>query len=67
MALGRLGKLTIKNSALFLCDMQEKFRNNIQYFPQIVEVSGRMLKAASKLDMNTVVTEQYPKGNYRSL
>jgi len=34
----------------------------IQYFPAIVEVSSRVLRAAKILDMPVVVTEQYPKG-----
>ena len=62
MAAKRLGKLAVKNSCLFLCDMQEKFRPTIQYFPQIVSVSARMLQAARLLEMPVVVTEQYPKG-----
>lgn len=57
-----LGKIGVKNSMLFLCDMQEKFRPTIKYFPQIVEVSSRMLKAARILQMPVVTTEQYPKG-----
>ena len=62
MAAKRLGKLAVKNSCLFLCDMQEKFRPTIQYFPQVVSVSARMLQAARLLEMPVVVTEQYPKG-----
>ncbi|RWS29400.1 isochorismatase domain-containing protein 2-like protein [Leptotrombidium deliense] len=62
MACNKVGRLVCKESALFLCDMQEKFRNMIQYFPQIVEVSSRLLKAARILDIPVVVTEQYPKG-----
>ncbi|CAI9722791.1 domain-containing 2-like [Octopus vulgaris] len=62
MACNRLGKLLFNRSILFLCDMQEKFRPTIQYFPQIVEVSARMLSAAKILDMPIIVTEQYPKG-----
>ncbi|KAI8501019.1 Isochorismatase domain-containing protein 2, mitochondrial [Branchiostoma belcheri] len=58
----RLGKVGVDTSALFLCDMQEKFRPNIRYFPQIVHVASRMLKAAQILEMPVVVTEQYPKG-----
>ncbi len=58
----RLGKLAVKSSGLFLCDMQEKFRRTIQYYPQILHVSARMLQAARTLEMPTVVTEQYPKG-----
>ncbi|GAB1602901.1 isochorismatase domain-containing protein 2-like [Argonauta hians] len=62
MASNRLGKLLLNRSILFLCDMQEKFRPSIQYFPQIVDVSSRMLNAAKILDMPVIVTEQYPKG-----
>lgn len=63
MALARrLGKINMKSSVLFLCDMQEKFRGNIVYYPQILNVANRMLKAAEALDMPVIVTEQYPKG-----
>ena len=62
MASRRLGKIAVKNSGLFLCDMQEKFRKTIQYYPQILNVSARMLGAAKVLDMPIIVTEQYPKG-----
>ncbi|XP_054169159.1 isochorismatase domain-containing protein 2-like [Oppia nitens] len=58
----RVGQLSAKKSALFLCDLQEKFRPMIQYFPAIVEVSRRLLCAAKLLDMPVIVTEQYPKG-----
>lgn len=61
-AAGRLGRLLPQNTALFLCDMQEKFKPNIKHFPQIVETSHRLLQAATILDMPVVVTEQYPKG-----
>lgn len=59
----RLGKLVPQNTCLFLCDMQEKFRNNIQYFQEIVEISARLLKAFTVLELPVVATEQYPKGN----
>lgn len=62
MAARKLGKITIQNSALFLCDMQEGFRKTIQYYPQIIEVSRRMLEGAKALGMPIIVTEQYPKG-----
>ncbi|KAM4652305.1 isochorismatase domain-containing protein 2 [Discoglossus pictus] len=62
MALSRIGKLGQSPSVLFLCDMQEKFRNNIVYFPQIVSVAARMLQAAKVLEIPVIVTEQYPKG-----
>ena len=58
----RLGKVLPKTSALFLCDMQEKFRASISYYSQIIEVSKRMLQAAHYLDISVLATEQYPKG-----
>ncbi|XP_014352597.1 isochorismatase domain-containing protein 2 isoform X2 [Latimeria chalumnae] len=62
MAVQSLGKLSQRTSVLFLCDMQEKFRPNIAFFPEIVSVAARMLKVAQLLEIPTVVTEQYPKG-----
>ncbi|CAH1776108.1 unnamed protein product [Owenia fusiformis] len=62
MASRRLGKIAVENAGLFLCDMQEGFRKTIQFYPQIVEVSRRMLGAAQHLEMPIIVTEQYPKG-----
>ncbi|XP_038052885.1 isochorismatase domain-containing protein 2-like [Patiria miniata] len=63
MASRQIGKILIRNSALFLCDMQEKFRPTIQYFPQIVEVARRIFRAAEIMKIPLIVTtEQYPKG-----
>nr|XP_054756807.1 isochorismatase domain-containing protein 2-like [Lytechinus pictus] len=62
MAGRNLGKLVLRNSSLFLCDMQEKFRPTIKFFPEIVEVSSRLFRAARILDIPVIVTEQYPKG-----
>ncbi|XP_047474898.1 isochorismatase domain-containing protein 2-like [Penaeus chinensis] len=58
----RLGRLVPQTTCLFLCDLQEKFRSSIQYFPQIVEVSNRLLRAFKVLELPIVATEQYPKG-----
>ncbi|KAF1583386.1 UNVERIFIED_CONTAM: Isochorismatase domain-containing protein 1, partial [Eudyptes robustus] len=57
-----LQKLRPAETALFVCDIQEKFRPSIQYFPQIVEVARRLAAGAHILDMQIVATEQYPKG-----
>lgn len=62
MATRRLGKVALNNSSLFLCDMQEKFRPTIQFYPQVVATAKRMLDASNILNMPVVVTEQYPKG-----
>lgn len=58
----RLIRLSRQNSLLFLCDLQEKFRPTIKYFPQIVETSNKLLQVCKILDVPFVVTEQYPKG-----
>ncbi|KAK0055122.1 isochorismatase domain-containing protein 2 mitochondrial [Biomphalaria pfeifferi] len=62
MASRSVGKILYKNAALFVCDMQEKFRPTIQYFPQILNVAGRLLKSAEALGLPVLFTEQYPKG-----
>ncbi len=59
----RVKPLSREKSILLLCDMQEKFRPTIKYFPQIVETSNKLLQACKILDIPYVVTEQYPKGN----
>lgn len=58
----RIGKLIPKETCIFLCDMQEKFRPTIQYFSEIVTVSSRILKGAKTLGIPVIATEQYPKG-----
>ena len=62
MAAARLLKIVPSETALLVCDIQEKFRQHIKYFPQIVEVTRRMIEAAKLLDMNIVATEQNPRG-----
>ncbi|CAL2040599.1 unnamed protein product [Caenorhabditis brenneri] len=57
-----IARINPTNSALFVCDLQEKFASNIKYFPEIVTISRRLIDAARILNIPTVVTEQYPKG-----
>lgn len=57
-----IAKLSSKSSLLLLCDLQEKFRPTIKYFPQIVETSNKLLQTCKILDVPYIVTEQYPKG-----
>ncbi|XP_076425939.1 isochorismatase domain-containing protein 2B [Peromyscus maniculatus bairdii] len=57
-----LGRIRPESSILFLCDMQEKLRDRVLYFPQIVSVAARMLKVARLLDVPVLLTEQYPQG-----
>ena len=58
----RIARISRKTSILLLCDMQDKFRSTIKYFPQIVETSNKLLQVCKILDVPYVVTEQYPKG-----
>ena len=39
----KIGRLSIKNTAFLLCDIQEKFRPSIRYFPEIIKVAQRMV------------------------
>lgn len=57
-----LGRIFPESSILFLCDMQEKLRDRILYFPQIVSMAARMLKVARILDVPVLLTEHYPQG-----
>uniref|UniRef100_A0A914Q0K2 Isochorismatase domain-containing protein 1 n=2 Tax=Panagrolaimus TaxID=55784 RepID=A0A914Q0K2_9BILA len=62
MATRLLQRVNAKQTALFVCDLQEKFRNNIKYFPEIVQVTKRLIQASTALDIPIIATEQYPKG-----
>eukprot|EP00878_Enallax_costatus_P024792 GHUV01026481.1.p1 GENE.GHUV01026481.1~~GHUV01026481.1.p1 ORF type:complete len:166 (+),score=44.81 GHUV01026481.1:286-783(+) len=57
----RLGKLQQKSTALFVCDIQERFRPVITGMPAVVDTVRRMIKGANVLGLPVVVTEQYPK------
>jgi nicotinamidase-related amidase len=60
----RIAQLSRQKSLLLLCDMQEKFRPTIKYFPQIIETSNKLLQTCKILDIPYIVTEQYPKGSH---
>ena len=45
MAAAKLGRLAVKNTAFLLCDIQEKFRPSIIYFPEIIKVAQRMVRS----------------------
>uniref|UniRef100_A0A7E4V2M6 Isochorismatase domain-containing protein 1 n=1 Tax=Panagrellus redivivus TaxID=6233 RepID=A0A7E4V2M6_PANRE len=62
MASRILQRVNAKQTALLVCDMQEKFRNNIKYFPEIVTVTKRLVDTSKILNLPIVATEQYPKG-----
>jgi len=61
MAAARMGRLRANGCALFVCDVQEKFRGLIHHMPAVIETTSRMVRAANVLDLPVFVTEQYPK------
>ncbi|KAL1988481.1 hypothetical protein VTN96DRAFT_9536 [Rasamsonia emersonii] len=48
----------IKNPALFICDIQEKFRGVIYEFPKLVSTSQKLLKASTHLNIPVYVSTQ---------
>ncbi|KAL1889812.1 hypothetical protein Sste5346_008670 [Sporothrix stenoceras] len=50
--------LRIPNSAVFVCDIQEKFRKAIHEFDKVILTSRKVLRAAAILDVPVVVTTQ---------
>lgn len=60
-AVPRLGKLSPGETALLVCDVQERFRPVINGFQAVVDTSRRMVRAAEALKLPVIVTEQYPK------
>ena len=47
MAISSLGRLVSTSSYFFLCDVQEKFRPNIKFYPEIINVSNKMVSSVS--------------------
>ena len=43
MAARKLGNIVSAKTVFFCCDMQERFRQAIQYFPDIVTCSERLV------------------------
>lgn len=56
-----MGKLLPTSTALFVCDIQERFRPIITGFPAVVDTSRRMIRGANILGLPVITTEQYPK------
>ena len=56
------GRLAANSCYFFLCDMQEKFRPSIRYFPEIITVAQRMVshwEGTSKSDCCKHVATQF--------
>lgn len=55
----RIGRLVPSSSVLFVCDVQEVFRNSIYQMPTVVHGTNSLVSAAKVLDIPIVVTTQY--------
>lgn len=42
-SLRNVGRLATNSCYFFLCDMQEKFRLTIKYYPEIITVADKMV------------------------
>ncbi|KAG2237187.1 Isochorismatase-like protein [Thamnidium elegans] len=61
MPIAKITKLAPKTTALFVCDIQERFKGLIWQYPSVISVAGKMIKASKILDIPVVVSEQYSK------
>ena len=55
-----LGKLTPPTTALFVCDVQERFRSVISGFPAVIDTARRLARGCDALGVPVLVTEQNP-------
>ena len=53
---------TVENSLLVMIDLQQKLLPVIHEADSVVKRNALMLKAAAELNLDVIVTEQYPKG-----
>ncbi|EDQ91319.1 uncharacterized protein MONBRDRAFT_23596 [Monosiga brevicollis MX1] len=56
-----IGKLGTGFTAFFLCDMQERFRDQSHHFAAVATVCNRLTAASKVMNIPLIVTEQYPK------
>ncbi|KAL1933760.1 hypothetical protein VTP01DRAFT_7850 [Rhizomucor pusillus] len=61
MSLPKIAKLAPQTTALFVCDIQERFKGIIWQYPSVITVANKMIKTSKILDIPVIVTEQYPK------
>ncbi|RAH70585.1 putative isochorismatase family hydrolase [Aspergillus aculeatinus CBS 121060] len=48
----------IRNPALFICDIQEKFRHVIHEFPKVITTTTKLLRATQPLNVPIYITTQ---------
>lgn len=57
-----VGKIPLDSTALFMCDVQEKFRPAMIHFESVAKNAKKLVEALRVLEVPLIVTEQYPKG-----
>ncbi|PWN41199.1 Isochorismatase hydrolase [Ceraceosorus guamensis] len=57
----RIARLDPPRTALFICDMQERFTRAIHRFDAVESTAAKLIKAANTLDIPIWTTEQAPK------
>lgn len=50
------------STSLLICDIQTSFRDKILNFPSLLSTTLKVTKSCQVLGINTILTEQYPKG-----
>ena len=65
MSASRLVRLHPENTAVFLCDLQERFASAIYSWDHVIATGEKILKAAGILNLPVYTTEQNPKGESR--
>ncbi|CAE6391508.1 unnamed protein product [Rhizoctonia solani] len=61
MSLPRIVKANPAKTAFFICDLQQRIRDVIWKFDDIVYTSNKMLKMAKILNVPVLTTEQHPR------
>jgi len=54
--------LEADKALLFIVDIQERFLPVIAEIDRVIEKTGMLIQAATRLDIPIIVTEQYPQG-----
>lgn len=60
-------RLEQASTAIFLCDVQERFATAIDSFDHMVNASSKLLRGAGILQIPVFATEQAPKGMNQSI
>lgn len=43
MSISKIARIAPQSTAVFVCDIQEKFRGRVWQFPSVISVAGKMV------------------------